>query len=231
MSFTKAKLVASFGGDAVANASKIKQVIGITQGNPGIHCCVFTTPNKRWENNVSLSDIITDWHTNAQGGASCKSYLFKSVFEGLAAENLPEASFVKFKQWLQSEVWKFDREFVNGKTTLDYAWSRGGYVTAKLMADILDWEFIDLTNTIIFNDGSWCEWEVARSFIVQKLSEPSLNGQRLILPSLWGEHKGGLGVTPITPDVPDVTGKLVADALGFELQSWEDITPSVIYLA
>lgn len=231
MSFTSAKLVASFGGNAVANASKVKQVVAITQSNPDIYCSVFTTPNKRWENNVTLTDIITDWHANAQGGASCKSYLFKSFFEGLAAENLSEASLVRFKQWLKSEVWKFDREFVNEKTTLDYAWSRGGYVIAKLMADILGWEFIDLTNAIIFNDGGWCEWGVARSFVLQKLNEPTLNGQRLILPSLWSKHKNGLGVTPITPNVPDVTGKLVADALGFEMQSWEDITSSVVYLA
>ena len=221
-------IVAKFGGTSLATGHAVGRVGEIVVTDPKIKAVVVSAPGKRWENDTKITDQLKSWYEAAQRGEStaCQPRVFAQRFEAIAAVHLRDEALKLYKQEIGKSSRILDNEFHrkgNDICTLDYALSRGEYYMAMLMAQILGWEFVDAAKLIRFGESGLPHWELSYSLIVNHLDSLRAAGKtRFVIPGFYGSDINGNGTVVFTRGGSDVTGAIIAAALGWQYENWTD---------
>lgn len=190
-----------FGGTSMSTAASIDQVISIIRSDPERRFVVVSAPGK-----TEGESKVTDMLISVFNAGKDRIKAFAPVaarFDGLRrALGLPDGF--------------FDADFAEITDKLpdagyDYIVSRGEYLCAKLLAALLNYEFIDSASLIKFRgktyDDSYTS-SVCRIGLQNKLNA--------VIPGFYGSDNNG-NIVAFSRGGSDVSGAIVARAVGADV--------------
>ncbi|MEK7132951.1 MAG: aspartate kinase [Patescibacteria group bacterium] len=202
--------VAKFGGSSLADASQIKKVLAIVKSDPARHYVVVSAPGKRNREDKKITDLLYEWQKLSSLGQSSKdvekmiSDRYFSIVEGLG-----------LSLDIKSELEEISKEISEGASP-DYAASRGEYLSGKIVAEALGYEFIDAAACISSNNGGQDKKADEK---LRKL----VGNRQVVIPGFYGSMPDG-SIKTFSRGGSDVTGAIVAHALKAEkYENWTDV--------
>lgn len=197
-----------FGGTSMSTAESIRKVCDIIGSDPERRFVVVSAPGKT-DNEQKVTDMLV---TVAKSPASDRARFFAPVaqrFERIAHE------------LGAGDVLKTDIEEINSKladAAPDYIISRGEYLTAKLLAKLLGFDFIDSAGIVKFRRGEYddeytdmlCKAELARH-------------SSAVVPGFYGSDGTGNIIT-FSRGGSDISGAIIARAVGASMyENYTDV--------
>ena len=206
--------VAKFGGTSLADATQFKKVRDIVINNDERKFVVVSAPGRRFKDDNKITDLL--YLTQAH---------LKYSVPYAPVLKLIEERFNSIKQELNLSI-DLDREFqiirdkLNNKCDLDYIVSRGEYLSAMLMADYLNCDFIDAKDVIFFKyDGN-----VNKEKTYEKLTQVLSKTKKAIIPGFYGSYPDG-SIKTFSRGGSDITGSIIARAAKVDMyENWTDVS-------
>ncbi|MFA7539771.1 MAG: aspartate kinase, partial [Sphaerochaetaceae bacterium] len=121
--------VCKFGGTSLANASQIKKVKEIIEGDKRRRFVVVSAPGKEDSKDTKITDLLLECHSLVKRGES-----FDHPFAKIRERFLKIGEALGTKANLTEELDTIYRELPH-HTTSDYAASRGEYLNALLLSE------------------------------------------------------------------------------------------------
>lgn len=207
-------VVTKFGGTSLADAEQIRKVRDIIVADPERRYVVPSAPGKRHPKDTKVTDLFYQLYDQINQG--------RDVPE---AEEKIRSRFVEIRDSLDLATdveGELDAIVANIRkgASADYAASRGEYLNGMLMADLLDWEFVDAAGAIFFDREGRYDAGKTMSILPRILN--SLD--RAVIPGFYGSLPNGL-VKTFSRGGSDITGSIVAQASGAALyENWTDVS-------
>lgn len=194
-------IVAKFGGSSMADAASIRQVIEIIKLDPARRFIVVSAPGK----NSKYSEKITDQLIEGNWGAVERRFIEEGLNLGWKnCRNVLAQGFTDF-------MFNFNNS--------DFRASRGEWLSARMLADLIGAHFVDATEVIRINeDGSVSP--LSYELINQVISE---HEGKVVIPGFYGlGPEGNLKTFPRGGS--DISGAVVARGAGAEVyENWTDV--------
>lgn len=215
LSKRKTKLIVSkFGGTSMASALSIREAANIIKGNSYRRFIVVSAPGKRFETDQKITDLLYRCvdDVNQLGNCNATFSIVAKRFNGIVRD-------LKLKIKLKSELTKIKQNIVNFASRA-YAASRGEFLMAKIMAEVLGYDFIDAAQLICFDQTENLDTEATHKQIAQKLL-CCQNGA--VIPGFYGAHYDGT-IKTFSRGGSDYTASLIAEGVGAGLcENWKDV--------
>ena len=194
--------VVKFGGSSLASATQFAKVGKIITSDPDRKYVIPSAPGKRNSSDTKVTDMLYACYALAEADKNFDKELKKikerydSIINGL-----------NLKLSLDNEF-KTIKENFTKKAGSQYAASRGEYLNGIIMANYLNYEFIDSAEVIIFND----EGDFLPDITNEKLRARLKDGKAAVIPGFYGATEAGV-VKTFSRGGSDVTGSIVARAV------------------
>lgn len=197
----KKPIVAKFGGSSMADAAAIKQVIDIINLDPSRRFIVVSAPGK----NQNYHSKVTD-------------QLLVGDFESVEARFLNEGRALGLEN-MESYVRQAKEDYFLNSNNPDFQASRGEWLAARMLADLIGAEFIDAAELIrIDSDGTVNE--ISYELIEQALRNHS---GKVVIPGFYGLDLNGQ-VKTFPRGGSDITGAVIARGINAEIyENWTDV--------
>ena len=205
--------VAKFGGSSVANAEQFRKVKQIVLSDPARQFVVSSACGKESNEDHKVTDLLYLCEAHIRFGVS-----FEPLMDQI------EAKYHRIKQELNLTT-DLDEEFARIRKVMkkgmstDYLVSRGEYLTSKLLAEYLDYDFVDAADVIAFRyDG---EADLERT---EKLIEERMKGRGIVIPGFYGALPNGV-IKIMSRGGSDITGAIVANVVNADVyENWTDVS-------
>jgi aspartate kinase len=205
--------VCKFGGTSMANAATIEKVAQIIQSDERRRYVVVSAPGKRESGDIKVTDLLYKCFDEAAATGNCSSSFSKvrARFNDIVAG-------LKLDLDLTDELDEIEKN-INSSLSPDYAASRGEYLTAKILAKKLGYDFLDAADYFKFND------ERFMFHYSLDLLRPALEAHpRAVIPGFYGSHSSGY-IRTFTRGGSDVSGAVVTRAASAEVyENWTDVS-------
>ncbi|MBF1328751.1 MAG: homoserine O-succinyltransferase, partial [Mogibacterium diversum] len=202
--------VAKFGGSSLATAERIRNAAEVVRQNKARRYVVVSAPGVHDDEKVKITDLLISAHENPDEFDTKMTQArnrFKNLAIGLGSEINIDEIFDKI-----IEKYKDSR-------CRDYLISRGEFITAQLMAEQLQYDFVDAAEVIKFDDTGKLLDDATRKNI-EKLIK---NHKRIVFPGFYGSNEAG-EVTTFSRGGSDITGAIIAAAAKADLyENWTDV--------
>ena len=208
--------VAKFGGSSLADARCFLQVRDIVLSDPARRVVVVSAPGKRHAADHKVTDLLYLCHAHLEYHVPCWD-LFRRIRE----------RFLQIRDGcaLQTPVGQMLDDIYAALTPAaprDYLASRGEYLAARLMADLLGYEFVDAADWLRFDYAGRVRTEESFAAL-----HTLADGRRIVTPGFYGALPDG-AVRTFSRGGSDVTGSLAAAALHADVcENWTDV-PGVL---
>ena len=210
--------VAKFGGTSLADAEQFKKVHNIVINNDERRYVVVSAPGKRFKDDNKITDLLYLTH----------AHIKYSVPYGPVLKII-EDRFKQIKEELNLGL-DLDHEFntikenLDNKCDEDYIVSRGEYLSALLMADYLQCDFVDSKDVIFFNYDSTINKEKTH----EKLTEILGKSKKAIIPGFYGSYPDG-SIKTFSRGGSDITGAIISSVMGADIyENWTDVSGFLI---
>ncbi|MBS5936842.1 aspartate kinase [Clostridium sartagoforme] len=207
-------IVTKFGGSSLADADQFKKVKNIILSNSNRRVVVPSAPGKRHSKDFKVTDLLY----------LCQSHIESSiplddVFDLIANRYKKIVSKLDLSLDIGSYLDKIKKDIENGASK-GYAASRGEYLNGIILANYLDFDFIDAKDVIFFNKyGS-----IDRDLTYTSLRKALENGRKAVIPGFYGSDIDGNIVT-FSRGGSDITGALVSASINADLyENWTDVS-------
>ena len=208
------KKVVKFGGSSLASAEQFKKVGNIIRSDKDRKFVVPSTPGKRYDGDIKVTDMLYDCYETAEAGKDFTKKLdaikarYNEIIEGLGIDFSLEEDF------------KIVAENFAAKAGKDYAASRGEYLNGKIMAAYLGYEFIDSATVIRFDEDGNFDADITNKMMSERLA----SCENAVIPGFYGAYADGK-VKTFSRGGSDITGSIVARALKADLyENWTDVS-------
>lgn len=210
-------VVAKFGGSSVANATQFKKVKDIVlekKANYYRNIIVISALGKKEKDDSKVTDLLYLLHAHLKYNVPYNNILemiktrFYNVKNELGLKIDLEKEFIDLEKMLSKDL------------SEDFLVSRGEYLTSKMMAEYLGYNFLDAGKLIIFNyDGTV---DTDKSY---KLIEEAVKANnKVVIPGFYGTYPNGT-VKTFSRGGSDITGALVAAAINADYyENWTDVS-------
>ncbi len=207
-------IVTKFGGSSLADANQFKKVKEIILSNNSRKIVVPSAPGKRNSKDFKITDLLYLCHGHIES-----SIPLDDVFNLIS--NRYKAIVLELNLQLDIDYYlnKIKNDIENGASK-DYAASRGEYLNGIILANYLDFEFIDAKDVILFNKYGCIDTEATYKALQNIINENT----RAVIPGFYGADSLGNIVT-FSRGGSDVTGALVSASINAELyENWTDVS-------
>jgi aspartate kinase len=204
-------IVCKFGGTSLASAESVRRVGEIVKADDRRRFVVASAPGKKNKTDKKVTDLLIGCYAS-----SGNEDAFNECFEGVKAAFRGIAALVPSFP-IEDELYGLYNEIRYSFTSEDYVVSRGEYLSAKLLAAYLGYEFLDAARFIRFAGG---ELDLAATMEQAK----SINdGGRYVISGFYGVDEYGY-VKTFSRGGSDITGSIVARVFGCDLyENWTDV--------
>ena len=205
--------VLKFGGSSMASAAQYAKVKAIVEADPTRTVVVVSAAGKKTKDDHKVTDLLYLCHAHIRYGVSCDS-----VFEMVRRRYLEIRDELGLPTDLEGELAAIRQTMEDGASE---AWlaSRGEYLSARLMADYLGFDFVDAADWLRFKLDGTVDEEVSYAAL-RRLAE----GRRIVIPGFYGALPDG-SIRTFTRGGSDITGALAAAALDAEVyENWTDVS-------
>lgn len=202
--------VAKFGGSSVADAEQFRKVKQIIYSDEQRRVVVVSAAGKSQNEPVKMTDMLI---TLEQAGDSDR----KDLFRAIAKRILKIKSDLNLKINIKNDLTMIWNSLPD--CSHDYLISRGEYLTAKLMADYLDFYFVDARDVLVF-DGDNLDYVKSE----KKLKVIMNQHTNIVVPGFYGANSDG-SVHLMPRGGSDISGAILANLLDAELyENWTDVS-------
>lgn len=209
--------VAKFGGTSLASAPQIRKMQAIVQADDDRRFVVPSAPGKRNPKDTKITDLLYLCHDLASKGLKfddawdpiCER--FKQIVGelGLSLDLGP----------ILAEAEATIREHGNQGLTADYAASRGEAINGRIIAELLQCEYVDPTEIIFFGDDGRLDEAKTYATIAERLG----NVDRAVVPGFFGCGPDG-NVKTFSRGGSDVTGAILSRGVSATVyENWTDV--------
>lgn len=206
--------VCKFGGTSMADGITMLRVRKIIESDAARRYVVVSAPGKRFGGDVKVTDLLYETYENvAVRGETGEA--FEKIcdrFRGIVSELGLEMDIDGLLAATQKDILR--------EATPDFCASRGEYLSARIMAQLLDVPFIDARDTVRFGADGRLDGE--KTYV---LLAAALKGKkRAVVSGFYGEDVNGK-VKTFSRGGSDISGAIVARAAGAGLyENWTDVS-------
>ncbi len=198
----------------MSDGMNFRRVADIMNGDSDRRFLVVSAPGKRFGNDSKVTDLLYAAHDALEAGGDFRA-AFKKVrdrFSGIVRE-----IGLAFK--IDSVLDECERE-IEAEKSRDFTASRGEYLSARIMAGLLNVPFIDARDTVrFFEDGRLNDKE---TFALVK--EAIRGKRRAVVSGFYGACPNGK-VKTFSRGGSDVSGAIVARAVNADVyENWTDVS-------
>ncbi len=197
----------------MADAIQFKKVKDIVESDPARRVVVVSAAGKRNSDDHKLTDLLYLCHAHLKYGVPCEP-----VFEMIKGRYLEIKKDLGLTVNIEDELMQIRQKMGAGISEEELV-SRGEYLSAMLMADYLDYEFVDAAHWLKFAFDGSIDKEASYAAL-QKLAE----NRRVVIPGFYGIMPDGR-IKTLTRGGSDITGALAAAALDADVyENWTDVS-------
>ena len=206
--------VVKFGGSSLADAEQFKKVRDIVLSDESRRYVVASAPGKRNNADTKVTDMLYRCYELATKGEDIEAQFteiqnrFRNIIVGLGIDYS-----------LSDELAHIKSAFIH-KAGKDFAASRGEYLSARLLAAYLGYDFIDASDVILFNDDGSLNMEGTNTLLSSVLSDH----EHAVIPGFYGSMPNDT-IKTFSRGGSDITGSIVARAANADLyENWTDVS-------
>mgnify|MGYP002519407889 CR=1 FL=1 len=204
--------VCKFGGSSLADASRFLRVREIVAGDAARRVVIVSAAGRRHAGDQKITDLLYLCHAHLRYGVSCWD-LWRHVCDRYLA--IRDGCRLRFP--LERELEQIYGTF-SAQTEQDWLASRGEYLAARLMAELLGFEFVDAAQWLQFDYSG----QVRRADSYAKLASLA-DGRKIVTPGFYGTLPDGR-IHTFSRGGSDITGALAAAALRADVyENWTDV--------
>ena len=208
------RIVAKFGGSSLADSDQFRKVKSIVLDNEKRKYVVPSAPGKRFGKDYKITDLLYLCHAHAQNSIS-----FDDVFKHIEDRYIGLAKELEVRIDIKKHLDEVKNKIEEGASA-DYTASRGEYLNGLILADYLNYEFIDASEIIRFKSYGRVDLEATQEAVDERLA----GIERAVIPGFYGAKADGT-VKTFTRGGSDVTGAIIARCVGAELyENWTDVS-------
>ncbi len=210
--------VVKFGGSSLASAEQFKKVGDIIRADEERRYVVPSAPGKRFKDDTKVTDMLYACYQLAEEEKD-----FKEALAAISARYREIIDGLGLSLSLDQEFQTIEKNFKE-KAGSNYAASRGEYLNGIIMADYLDYEFIDAATVICFDEDGDFDGERTNKILSKRLAKCD----RAVIPGFYGALPDGT-VKTFSRGGSDVTGSIVAKAAKADVyENWTDVSGFLI---
>ena len=207
------KIVVKFGGSSLADAGQFRKVRSILEMDTRRCYVVPSAPGRRFDNDEKVTDLLYKTHREAQAGENFRQTfrLIRDRFEAIAKE-------LELGIDLKPYMDEIEQDIANGASA-EYCASRGEYLNGLLLADYLDFTFLDPKDFIFFKSDGTFNSERTNDALTALLKYT----KKAVIPGFYGNKDEEIHT--FSRGGSDITGAIVARAAKAEMyENWTDVS-------
>ena len=183
----------------MATKDSILQVKSIIESDKSRRFVIVSAPGKRFKSDEKITDLLYACFDEKQANGTCSIYFDKirKRFCNIVKDLNMDFDIVPYLDKVEQGILD--------STTPDYAASRGEYLSAILMANLLGMEFIDAEEIVKFNKKGQFDSEYTNDLVSKRLSI----GNGAVIPGFYGSMPDG-SIKTFTRGGSDFTGAIIA---------------------
>ena len=194
-------ICAKFGGTSLATGKRFLNVARIVRSSHERRLIVVSAPGRRFDGDEKVTDLLLKYFRTRSEEVWRE---IRARFDGILGADAARAM-----DRARESILEFDSE--------DYALSRGEYLSARAMARLLDFDFVDAASCVRMDEGGRIlvrETEEA----IRSVFDPARGA---VIPGFYGADRAGR-VRAFPRGGSDITGAGCARAIGSAVYSDED---------
>ncbi len=206
--------VVKFGGSSVANAEQFKKVKSIVSAEKERKYIVTSACGKENKEDYKITDLLYIVHTHLKYKVSVDD-----IFEMIENKYYGIKNDLGLKLDLKKE---FDiiKENMKEEEDVDYLVSRGEYLTALMLAEYLDAEFVDAKDVFKFSFDKTINMEKTNEALQKVIN----TDRKIVFPGFYGSMSDGK-IRVMSRGGSDITGSILANLLNADLyENWTDVS-------
>lgn len=206
--------VAKFGGSSLSDAGQFRKVKAILESDPRRRFVVPSAPGKRSDDDDKITDLLYRCYRMAQ-----RKEPYADLFQAKIAERY--IGIIR-ELGLDFDIQSLLDDAMNeiGRSTPDFAASRGEYFSGLILAKLLSWDFIDPVDVVKFDR----QGNFAAEWTNQLLGECLEQHEYAVIPGFYGSFPNG-EVKTFSRGGSDISGAVVARAAKATLyENWTDVS-------
>ncbi len=206
--------VCKFGGTSMADGNVMNRVKSIIDSDKDRKFIVVSAPGKRYSGDVKVTDMLYECYREVEEKGSCGAAfaLIRNRFTGIVKELNIDFDIGSVLD--ETEV------RINREKSEDFTASRGEYLSARVMAEVLGAKFIDAEDVIFFDlNGAYDAEKSDRA-----INEALRGAARAVFPGFYGRGADGK-VKTFSRGGSDISGAIVARAVNATTyENWTDVS-------
>ncbi len=206
--------VTKFGGSSLADAAQFQKVAEIIRADAARKYVVPSAPGKRFKNDDKVTDLLYKSYALSSSGQDTAE-----VFGEITQRYTDIKNELGLTTDIESIIAQVKKK-VDGGASIDYTASRGEYLNGILLAEYLDFAFIDAAEIILFDSRGVLDADKTNTIMSKRLAREG----RAVIPGFYGSGPDG-GIVTFSRGGSDITGSLVARAAKADLyENWTDVS-------
>lgn len=206
--------VCKFGGTSMADGNVMNRVKSIIDSDKDRKFIVVSAPGKRYSGDVKVTDLLYECYREVEEKGSCGAAfaLIRNRFTGIVKELNIDFDIGSVLDETEARI--------NREKSEDFTASRGEYLSARVMAEVLGAKFIDAEDVIFFDlNGAYDAEKSDRA-----INEALRGAARAVFPGFYGRGADGK-VKTFSRGGSDISGAIVARAVNATTyENWTDVS-------
>lgn len=205
--------VCKFGGTSMASVASITKVKDIILSDPARKFVVVSAPGKRFGDDIKVTDLLLEAYREKCEFGSCGNAfeLIRDRFVGLCRDFDLDLDIDRYLDATEAGI--------NNSTSSDFAASRGEYLSALVVAEVLGYRFVDAAEIVKFKVDGTFDAEYTNDLVAAlKNAEGGI-----VIPGFYGRMPDGT-IKTFSRGGSDVTGAIVARGVSADVyENWTDV--------
>ena len=205
--------VAKFGGSSLADSIQLKKVKDIILDDEARKFIVVSAPGKGAQNKHKITDLLAMCHELSDHDLNFNEVykIIENVYKNIVDDLVLDID-------IDSILAEIKKEIENG-ASYDFVISRGEFMSAKVLACFLGYDFVDAKDLIVFADGSL---DLAKS--QENIRNILSKNERAVVPGFYGACEDGK-IKTFSRGGSDITGSVIASAVDAEMyENFTDVS-------
>ena len=207
-------VVTKFGGSSLSNATQFSKVKNIVLSDPKRKIVVCSALGKRDKEDTKITDLLYILHAHLK-----YSVPYKDIWTMIYTRFLGVQEELGIDYDIKNDLDELNKE-LNKNIPLDYLVSRGEYLTSKLMASYLGYDWVDAKDLLKYNYDGTLDEELTQKNVKLAVSRHN----QIVVPGFYGAYPNG-SVRLLSRGGSDVTGSILANCINASLyENWTDVS-------
>lgn len=206
--------VCKFGGTSMADGNVMNAVKRIILSDESRRFVVVSAPGKRFSGDTKVTDLLYACYNEIKQTGDCSTAFAKvrTRFESIVKE-------LNINMDITSILDETEKR-LNEEADRDFTASRGEYLSARVMAELLGGQFIDSEKVVFFDEKGLLDSDRTYKAIAKAVSGVKL----AVFPGFYGVGADGK-VKTFSRGGSDISGAIVARAVGASVyENWTDVS-------